>query len=649
MTDLYCLLLLCQVLWAYNLHASGGSKNDGLAALVELSQTRRAQMAFPQICDVVRDLVRITRNEAEQGNGEGCKLEQAREWVKSLVDILHPDSGGGSQADVDLYRAEEVKEREWAAANSFQAHISPSPCKLSFSQFLECSARIQNGLEERGFGGGWEQLAQPLGKEALMGLANRAEAALDAVQPGSRNELDRELREDRGDDDNNGGPGGDGGGSRNHGRSNDNDGSPGGGLGGRSSSNSNSSQSQQHDSADSGGGGSGGGSNAIQSNGGSITTQKRSSGQPSEHISKKQCRKAGFGTHLRIAGNESPVAGCVGNLNSRGDGGLRCAGSIAGSVSRSDLPVGSLRPNIEESELSESDDGHASIGASNSLWCADEDPDAIPHEALQEELHRRMAAMQEHKKFKRAQKAYAKLQSEGKEAVEPEQPILEQPRIWHDGQWHKRIPVPRLDIRGWGTANLKNEAAVLAAGRPLSTTILDSTDRGDKYIEAGSLYIRRTFGENLAVFSGASELPRGTIVGPYVGPFFAADAQSRHKTGQQLCTHRLMLRPGRASMPLHISGIDGLVHKQSTLVNDQRYDLGYYLRNGVASLVNSRRKYNCKLLVEYSNYEGVGELFVDDEYCPVHVPMKQRVSLLLHCCTPRHLLFTVCAIASVLN
>ena len=210
--------------------------------------------------------------------------------------------------------------------------------------------------------------------------------------------------------------------------------------------------------------------------------------------------------------------------------------------------------------------------------------------------------------------------------MEPVEPRVEQPRIWKDGTWHKRLAVPRREIKGWGTAYLKGGAAQEAASRLPSTTILNPADRGDKYVEQGSVQLRRSRGESLCIFSGDRPLPKGSIVGPYVGDFFDADTQSRHKTGSKVGTHRLTLRTSRACMPLTVAGIDGPVRR--TLVNGRRYDLNYYLTNGVASLANSRRhaECNCKLLVEYSNYGSLGQLYIDDEYCPDHVPMNQRVT-----------------------
>ena len=79
-------------------------------------------------------------------------------------------------------------------------------------------------------------------------------------------------------------------------------------------------------------------------------------------------------------------------------------------------------------------------------------------------------------------------------------------------------------------------------------------------------------------------------------------------------------------MPPTASGIEGAVHHVP--VQGKLQDITYFLRNGVASLANCRPRSdaNCKLVVEYKNYENAGgKLYLDDEYCPKHVPLKQRV------------------------
>jgi hypothetical protein len=269
-------------------------------------------------------------------------------------------------------------------------------------------------------------------------------------------------------------------------------------------------------------------------------------------------------------------------------------------------------------------------------------PEAIPAEARQDELERRMAARRALIEFKNAQAAYGKQQSlsagggAGVAAEELVRPTVERQRIWMDGEWKKRVPVHRQEIKGWGTFYLKGQAAVEAKRRQPSTTILDPTDRGDKYVKEGSVYLQRSDfdGEGLFLLSGVRGLPKGSIVGPYAGTFFNSTAQSRHKTGSKEGTHWVTLRIRWAVMPTTVAGIDGAVRPK--LVNGRRYNLEYYLRNGLSSLANSRpqTECNCKLVVEYPNYESVGKLYIDDEFCPVHVPMNQRVTCIPPAPTP---------------
>ena len=66
-------------------------------------------------------------------------------------------------------------------------------------------------------------------------------------------------------------------------------------------------------------------------------------------------------------------------------------------------------------------------------------------------------------------------------------------------------------------------------------------------------------------------LQKGTIVGPYVGTFFDAETQSRHKAESVVGAHRLTLRTCRASMPPSVAGIVGCI--QHALVDGTRHGL----------------------------------------------------------------------------
>jgi hypothetical protein len=117
-------------------------------------------------------------------------------------------------------------------------------------------------------------------------------------------------------------------------------------------------------------------------------------------------------------------------------------------------------------------------------------------------------------------------------------------------------------------------------------------------------------------------LPRPPLPSlPGRGAQGAGRARGRHKTRSKDCTHHLTLCPGWASLPPTESGIEGGVHHEP--VQGRLQDISYFLRNRVASLANSRSRSdaNCKLVLEYKNYENAGgKLYLDDEYCPEHVP-----------------------------
>ena len=195
-------------MWSHNIY--GQAVQEGLGALINLGQGRCVGFTLPQACGVLRKLVDITREQAngEQGNQAECKLEGARQWVKSLAEILDSDPAGGSQASESLHRAEEASEREWAAQNSFQNYTRNLPCQFTLSQYLECAAGFQAGLQARRFSGNWAQLGKPHTTADLLDLADRAEAALDAF------DLDSFVRgsAEIGGDDGGGGGDSDGGG-----------------------------------------------------------------------------------------------------------------------------------------------------------------------------------------------------------------------------------------------------------------------------------------------------------------------------------------------------------------------------------------------------------------------------------------------------
>ena len=564
---------------SHNIYGQGGQE-EGLAELFHLGQKRSVKLKLTQACSELKDLVKVVRDEANDSDERGnlrqdkCRLDQARQWVKSLAnsEINASCSEGVSQPSQDFDRAEDARECEWAASNSFQNY---SNNHFTYSQFLKCAAGFQAGLQERDFSGDWSLLGTPHKRDALLDLADRAETALNSLGPDSS--------------ESEGGAG------------NDSDGDGGQGSGGHGGSQSGNGHGGSGRSGE--GGGDGGGSSSS----GSRRRGPDDNGDGNRGDANPQSK--------RVRREE--------------DGGHRGTGSS---------PAGGAGDNSEDSRgggaASSFSGGQPELSLEQSVWRADEDPEAIPAEARQDELERRMAARRALIEFKNAQAAYAKQQSlsagggAGVAAEELVRPTVERQRIWMDGEWKKRVPVHRQEIKGWGTFYLKGQAAVEAKRRQPSTTILDPTDRGDKYVEQGSVYLQRSDfdGEGLFLLSGVRGLPKGSIVGPYAGTFFNTTAQSRHKTGSKEGTHWVTLRIRRAVMPTTVAGIDGAVRPK--LVNGRRYNLEYYLRNGLSSLANSRpqTECNCKFVVEYPNYESVGKLYIDDEFCPVHVPMNQRVT-----------------------
>ena len=117
----------------------------------------------------------------------------------------------------------------------------------------------------------------------------------------------------------------------------------------------------------------------------------------------------------------------------------------------------------------------------------------------------------------------------------------------------------------------------------------------------------------------------------YAGFLFGDPLLSKHKTrAREGSDHKAALRVTRASMHPSVAGIDGdFVHAPSSGGNT--YDLPYYVNNGGGNLLNARSfsKSNCKLVLEYTNYEDlpIERLRVDDCYCPKDWPLRQRARL----------------------
>ena len=283
-----------------------------------------------------------------------------------------------------------------------------------------------------------------------------------------------------------------------------------------------------------------------------------------------------------------------------------------------------------------------------SIWWPDEYKLAteVPmDEETIEEMCKRQIALQDHLEYEEDLQEHeeALCEASGTVAVSahpPVRPTVFISKIRLNDSWVKRLFNHRQDIMNWGTANLTGRRLSEAQAKPASTTLFDSTDRGDKFVPAGSLFIMRSEygGEGLGVFANGV-LPKGTVVGQYTGELCSTDLLYRHEADKSVGGHYLSLRH-YGTVPPHCNTIDGSPH---TLADGSKvFDLEYFQRNGFGSLVNCDRQSNCncKIILEYPSYHLFDQLYMGDEYCPDNTPWKNRVlffffSLLIYlilCC-----------------
>jgi hypothetical protein len=609
-----------QVTWMYDLET-----NQAIARLVDLMVRRVVKLDLDSACEVLEKLAGEVQQEADsEANAYGRRnVEGVRAFVKSLTARFQSSGPETRRSGQGLFDAEEKDEQDWALKNSFCRVTGPGSSQssesdqLTFLEHVEYMASFQSELRKAGFSGGCDDLSKHLSKISLMGLVKKAKNALGALRS-----TDVDGDGYGGNDGNDGGGGSCGGRSGERGNSD----ATGGGSGGGGNNGSGGGCTRTSD--DSGRGGGGGGDNG--SGGGRTRTSDDSgrgggggggdngSGGGRTRTSDDSGRSGGG------VGDNGSGGGCIRRSDGSGSGGGRGSG-----CDRDDRGGGGCAgQGYNSSHNADKCNGNKEF----KVWYADENPSAIPKAQREEEQNRRIAALLELRaRNERAVTEATKqlntnIRGEVGEPL-PVEPKVTKPRIWYQGRWVDRIPVPQREIKGWRMANLRGANAALA-GSPPSSRILNSTDRGDKYVEGDRIFLRRAQVESLALFNGDKELPEGHIVGPYVGRLIAAalEAQGRHKTRPEDCTHHLTLCPGWASLPPTESGIEGAVHQVP--VQGRLQDISYFLRNGVASLANSRSRSdaNCKLIVEYKNYENAGgKLYLDDEYCPEHVPLKQRV------------------------
>jgi hypothetical protein len=282
----------------------------------------------------------------------------------------------------------------------------------------------------------------------------------------------------------------------------------------------------------------------------------------------------------------------------------------------------------------------------DSIWFPDEDPMSLPDEERQAEADLRTESMRALVEYYDKLQEYEEQQSRGGPETaaggpRPPRPRMRIPRIWvkddrlqAQGRWEKRLYVAEMNIRDWGMAYLSDREKRRIRALPPSTTCMGKADRGHKRVEKDSIFIMRSDfdADGLGLYANKF-LPRGTVLGQYVGKFFQADALAQHNARADGGSHFLSLRIKWANMPFWCTGIDGAVKSQPEADNCRLFDLEYFRTNGPASLANNdgcSRNCNCKLMVEYRNYDKFtdeGDLFIDDEYCPTDADMRKRVRI----------------------
>jgi hypothetical protein len=276
------------------------------------------------------------------------------------------------------------------------------------------------------------------------------------------------------------------------------------------------------------------------------------------------------------------------------------------------------------------------------VWYADEHPSLIPSDARQAELLRRQEAKRRLAEYRKLKLEHLKRQENGGGGQAPVPPKVKQPRIWwtesnqpyEEGTWKSTIDNEEIRINDWRTKNLRGKALEDARARPRNSVIESPSDRGHKYIPAGTVYARRTLHVGYGVFA-KRKLAKGEIAAAYVGERYSSDVLDRHNTARDCGTHKMSLRH-HASMPTYFTGIDGAVVNNIESEGGNRRNLQYYRKNGFGSLLNSdcKSKCNCKVEVEYDNYTNPHKDFqVDDEYCPSDVPQDCRVIPPLNVCS----------------
>jgi hypothetical protein len=256
------------------------------------------------------------------------------------------------------------------------------------------------------------------------------------------------------------------------------------------------------------------------------------------------------------------------------------------------------------------------------LWDRDEELETIPYASLDEEGLRR----DENFQLKKYYEVECKERSNQGLPL-PQKPKYKTRRIWWDNKWHKKVYLPSKDLKHWKMLHLSGQKLMQAQERqPCSVFGV----AGNKHLPAGSVYLRRTESEGLALYSGSQGLEKGVIVTLYGGSFKSQDILLKHKSkGDRSLDHYLALRRW-ATVPCFATIIDsGVNHVPVGAYSKNKYNLEYYVQNHTAGgMLNARERHdsNCSLDTEYRNYPMFsGNLYLDDQYCPPNTPYDQLV------------------------
>ena len=254
------------------------------------------------------------------------------------------------------------------------------------------------------------------------------------------------------------------------------------------------------------------------------------------------------------------------------------------------------------------------------IWFDDEDEDDIPLDSRASE-----------QRFRKTAADRARKKEDGKQL-----PVFRCLNIWWGAagreRWRSSVGVQRQMIWNWrirGDKVCKDEPS----------TNIDGA--GNKVIEEDSVYVRRMLGTGLGAFSRRGG-KKGTIIAIYAGQFYDDDAVAKCKSSSKMDSHKVGWRCYITGAPSGTRGIDGKVSIFQSLISlnhdvvipnpgqilpNSKYDLRYFIRNGIGCVLNARscQGANCRVVSEYMTYNQDVEIHMDDQYCPRNIPYHHRV------------------------